>query len=252
MANTTSRARRKKPPSRHGGIILIFGIILVALCASLFMRVETITVSGNSQYSDELIITTSGLTAGGNLVFSKTGGAVRNLTTALPYVKSVKIRRVFPNGLVIAVTERAPLLSFAIDGTYWVAADDLVLLERYTEPQNGLIAVLGETPINPEIGQAFTFDDDRHKSKRDALNAVLNAITRAGLRDRVDSVDIGNLGQIKFVLDGHLTVKLGASTEADRKLALVVDTLKKNNDGANCDEFSVLDDLSGVLVKPKT
>ena len=84
-------------------VVVISGAIVAAL--TLFFKVETITVSGTTEYSSEEIITASGIQQGDNLFLLNKYEIYESILEKLPYVSSVSISRKLPDTLLIEVTD---------------------------------------------------------------------------------------------------------------------------------------------------
>ena len=80
-------------------VVVISGAIVAAL--TLFFKVETITVSGATEYSSEEIITASGIQQGDNLFLLNKYEIYESILEKLPYVSSVSISRKLPDTLLI-------------------------------------------------------------------------------------------------------------------------------------------------------
>ena len=80
-------------------VVVISGAIVAAL--TLFFKVETITVSGTTEYSSEEIITASGIQQGDNLIALSPSRIAARIRSRLPYVSSVSIRRALPDTVVL-------------------------------------------------------------------------------------------------------------------------------------------------------
>ncbi len=77
-----------------------------------------------------------------------------------PYVKAVKVRRSFPNTVVIEVTERKPAAKLVSGGLSYVIDEDAYLLD-YTAlgDEYRLPVINGVAPSTNEPGKQLAFED---------------------------------------------------------------------------------------------
>ena len=109
-------------------VVVISGAIVAAL--TLFFKVETITVSGTTEYSSEEIITASGIQQGDNLFLLNKYEIYEFILEKLPYVSSVSISRKLPDTLLIEVTDSNQGGVIEDHGTYWVLSAEGKILRK--------------------------------------------------------------------------------------------------------------------------
>ncbi|HIJ74427.1 MAG TPA: FtsQ-type POTRA domain-containing protein, partial [Candidatus Hydrogenedentes bacterium] len=97
---------------RCGELVLFLGVVVGGGYAlydyartSERLRVETITVDGALVLDEMDVITESGVTNADNLLFLDVNG-VRDRVLAMPYVKSCRVERDFPNKVIVSIEER--------------------------------------------------------------------------------------------------------------------------------------------------
>ena len=98
-----SRYNRKRRQGRFSFLykVLVFAAICgaIAVALALFFKVETISVVGNSRYSADQIVEAGGISPGGNMFFLNKYNASEKITSALPYIETVRISRQLPGTL---------------------------------------------------------------------------------------------------------------------------------------------------------
>lgn len=107
MARKKQKARRGR--SRLGKVIqFLFVVALLAAAtvgATVFFQVENIEVSGNSRYTQEEIIATTGIQAGDNLFRMNKFAIQDHVKEEMPYIEDILIRRRLPSTITVAVQE---------------------------------------------------------------------------------------------------------------------------------------------------
>ena len=215
---------------------LSFLIICAALVfgLSVFFRVSTIEVEGNSLYTAEEIIEASGIEQGDNLFFINRFTAISRIFSKLPYVEKAVINRSLPNRLVIVVTESQAIACVAAEDGTWAIDRGCKLLSKVGGDElRGLIRIEGLTPIAPEAGQVIA-PGEAESPKVSYLSAILTQIDTLGLRDNISYIDISGISNPSFDYLGRFTVKLGSFENTEYKfqcLLSAVDALSEGDRG---------------------
>ena len=215
---------------------LSFLIICAALVfgLSVFFRVSTIEVEGNSLYTGEEIIEASGIEQGDNLFFINRFTAISRIFAKLPYVEKAVINRSLPNRLVIVITESQAIACVAAEDGTWAIDRGCKLLSKVSgDEMRGLIRIEGLTPIAPEAGQVVA-PGEAESPKVSYLSAILTQIDTLGLRDDISYIDISGISNPYFDYLGRFTVKLGSFENVEYKfqcLLSAVDALSEGDRG---------------------
>ena len=212
---------------------LSFLIICAALVfgLSVFFRVSTIEVEGNSLYTGEEIIEASGIEQGDNLFFINRFTAISRIFAKLPYVEKAVINRSLPNRLVIVVTESQAIACVAAEDGTWAIDRGCKLLSKVSGDElRGLIRIEGLTPIAPEAGQVIA-PGEAESPKVNYLSAILTQIDTLGLRDNITYVDISGISNPYFDYLGRFTVKLGSFENVEYKFQCLLSAVDALSDG---------------------
>lgn len=146
-----ARQRRHSRPSRRRGrfsglykvlSVLLVAAALVAACI-VFFRVNYIEVAGNVRYTAEEIIEASGIQQGDNLIILPAMRISALIQTKMPYVERVAIQPMYPDGLMIKVTERVAAAAVDSAEGRWLISSQGKLLEK----DNGTIQAIQITGL---------------------------------------------------------------------------------------------------------
>ena len=232
MAERPRKKRARSALFAPAAFLLICGALIFAL--SVFFRVNTVAVTGNSVYTDEEIVEASGIEAGDNLFFINRFTAVNRIYSRLPYVEQADIQRSLPNQLVIRVTESSAVAVVSAESGLWVIDRICKLLARAEGDEGAhLIRVEGLTPIAPEVGQIIA-PGEAETPKVAYLSALLRQISDLGLQGDVTRIDMSSAANPSFDYLGRFTVKLGAYENVEYKfqcLLSAVATLPEGDRG---------------------
>lgn len=211
MAAKHGRDRRRR--GRFGflykllSVLLILGAV-VGGCI-VFFRVETVTVTGSTVYSDEEIIAASGVEQGDNLFLVNKILVGRRLVSQLPYISAANIRRALPDELVITVTQcvSAGVLEDE-NGSWWIVDTTCKLLEQGgSELKSRGPLVTGLVPLMPAAGEKLAVSMEQ-SVKLDALRQILSALEQRELLEKVQSIDLTGEAEIHMEYEGRLDVRM--------------------------------------------
>ncbi len=138
--------------------------LLVALCAGFYRYLHTspvfavqwIRVERTHVLDPQVVLQASGITTANNL-FSLDLPTTRKAVEALPYVKTCGIDRVFPNKVVLVVTERTPVATLLWNSrSFELDAEAVVLRELMPDAEHPgpLITNVGGLD-SPELGMCL-------------------------------------------------------------------------------------------------
>ena len=127
MSRRSSRSRtHRRNRGRFGPVFKLLCVIAVGVAltvgATVFFRVEVISVSGSQRYTQEDIIAASGIEMGDNLYALNKVRIGRNIRTLLPYIGELSITRPLPSTIVIRVTEWEAVARLAVPDQVQAAA----------------------------------------------------------------------------------------------------------------------------------
>lgn len=203
-------SHRSRTPRRNRGRfgplfkLLCAAAVIVAMTvgATVFFRVETVTVTGNQRYTQEEIVAASGIQLGDNLYSLNKVRIDRSLRTTLPYIGKLTINRALPSTIVITVTEWEAVAQVAPPDSeqaaaYRAAAGEhavstaqeswlISVKGKLLEPapaDSTAISVTGLTALAPQAG-SFLEVPETEQTRLEALTGLLEALeTRETLRE---------------------------------------------------------------------
>lgn len=258
-----SRTRRRNR-GRFGPLFKLLCVVgvIVALTvgATVFFRVETVTVTGNQRYTQEEIIAASGIEVGDNLYGLNKIRIDQNIRTTLPYIGDLTINRSLPSTIVITVTEWEAVAQVAVPDPERVAALQQELAEqagdkeeapslvtaqepwlisvggKLLEPapaDSAAIKVTGLVPLAPQAG-SFLQVPEGERTRLEALTGLLTALGEEGIQSQVSSVRL-EATQLVARYAGRFDVKmkLNGNFSYDVRLMQSIRREMENKDGEN-------------------
>lgn len=232
IVNRTNQRRKKNRRKKliiRSVICFLFLCIGIVLVLTMFFNISKITVTGDAVYSAEDIINSSGVIVGDNLIFISKDEISEKITTELPYVNSVKIKRRLPSGLELLITKTEAKYAIISDGYYTLLNKDGKVLESGLEfiGENITLINLGEI-TSAELGKTVVPENERVFEK---LILVSSACEECGLTD-ITSIDLSDIYNIKLVHQGRITLELGETDKnnTSKKLALGKSAIETQNE----------------------
>ena len=105
---------------------LVFGFNY--LYNSKYFKIKTITVTGNSHYDGDQIKKVADVAIGANIFEISKKNIEDNLAAQLIWIKSIFLKKIFPDKLEISVTERRPYVRLVYGGKYYILDEEAVVL----------------------------------------------------------------------------------------------------------------------------
>ena len=233
MARRHGRGRRGR---RFGVLYKLLTLVVVCAAAvlalTLFFKVESVEVTGNSRYSAQEIQDACGVQLGDNLYLLSKPDMVQRLHQQLPYIDEVRITRQLPNTLCVQVTEFSTVYAVEQEGTVWLLTSGGKIVETAAER--------GDTPLidgcellAPSLGGDVSFALEL-QNRRESLFALLTALESAELTGDVRAIHLGDPTVLSMDYTERFTVEMPYGADYPRLLrylTLVIEELETNLTG---------------------
>ena len=241
QSRKSNQNRRRRRRARRGGAptVLVLLCVLVAVMAvitamTIFFKVQTFTLTGDTRYSEEHIVAATGLQPGDNLVLFDKFSIIDQIFDACPYLDTVQIRRRYPDRVEIIVTECVAVAviedekteipdpedeskTITVGGTgRWLIDRNGKLLEKTPSSKpTDLTRIYGVTLKDPQIGKYVEIlQEDLEKP----LFLLLNTAEDDGILQDIGGMDFSKQYDIRFNYLERFTVEIGSTENLDRKL----------------------------------
>lgn len=233
MARRHGRGRRGR---RFGVLYKLLTLVVVCAAAvlalTLFFKVESVEVTGNSRYSAQEIQDACGVQLGDNLYLLSKPDMVQRLHQRLPYIDEVRITRSLPNTLRVQVTEFTTVYAVEQEGTVWLLTSGGKIVETAAER--------GDTPLidgcellAPSLGGDVSFALEL-QNRQESLFALLTALESAELTGDVRAIHLGDPTVLTMDYTERFSVEMPYSADYPRLLrylTLVIEELETNLTG---------------------
>lgn len=229
-------AKRKNRPENKAAKFVGWMLAIVAVggfFSSLFFIVDTVVITGSSNYTAQKILETSGIKQGDNLTRFNTKKCAAKLEK-LPYVADAKVKAVPPTTIRIEITPSLPAANYISDKRILLVSDEGKILETVDEARAGLYNFYGTSPkLSLQPGDMFASDDEKkdasvyalteffgkYRSQDDESGESSEAHAHiTDFADNVTAVDVTDRTQIEIEYDNRIKVKIGTSTDLEYKI----------------------------------
>lgn len=185
----------KRRFSRLYKVLFIFLIaaVITGTCAALF-RVNSIQVEGNARYTTQEVIDASGVKVDDSLIAMPTGQIAKAIFQQLPYVGRLAIQRVYPDKLIIQVTEQVAAASVDSADGRWLISAQGKLLER-DEGNIQTIQVSGLTAVKPCAGEMLQTADEESLTLK-YVKELLEVLEVRGMLGRCTALDCNDVASM--------------------------------------------------------
>ena len=205
------RFRRQKLIKVLGLTVTFFALLYLLGCLPFF-QVSEIAVEGTTALTVDKVISLSGIQTGDNFFYLDTWNAKKDLEQN-PFVEDVKIRRMLPNKVTIAVTERKSIgYIVTTDGYIQVGEDGRLLAIQQTLSNYNLPVISGiDLSELPAIGGFI-----ENEKLKQALEILQNC--DQSLLDNIAELNVGQEYYILAYTNQKLEVRLGGLDNIEQRL----------------------------------
>ncbi len=210
------------------GFLLVLFIAISPVLLFTVFKVKSFTVEGTGAYTNDEIISASGIAMGKNLLFADLDEAADNIEKLLPYTDEVKLTKKLPDEIIIRyeATEKAFAIGMS-NGLYAITNSNLKVLELSGVLPNDVALIVGAIPYKAEVGEIAAFDvigeDEKEEEFVDETLSLLLEITGAiaenGTKD-INLINISDTSDIYLIYQRRIVLNLGNSLDLPSKLSL--------------------------------
>lgn len=200
-------------------------IVFAILSLTVLFNIAQIEVEGEGYYTEQRIIDATGIQLQDNMFRSNMAQIEQRMTRELPRLKSVNIRRVLMDKIVIEVEEAVPVGVVPIGGDYAVLDADSKVLEVTPVQPLDLILISGCAVAQYEPGTITVFENEESAT---LIEQVMEALNRAGMLEDTTELNVEKRYDIYFCYGEHFICKLGDVEKLDSKLQMITKVIESN------------------------
>lgn len=216
-----------KKHKRKSPLVVILLLILLAGMGFLgyhLLNIKTIEVSGCEKKTPEYVVRLSGLAIGTNIL--KIDDAhIRESIEKDPYLKFIKIERIFPDKAVIVIGERKPAALMKAQGTHLLLDSEGYVLEMKDDVSGLKYPVVDGIDISScAIGKQIGFVD---KAQQLAMQTLVNEIYAKDADSFIAEIDLININDIRLKSVSGIKISFGNYGMLEKKILWIKKVLEK-------------------------
>ncbi|MBQ7596429.1 MAG: FtsQ-type POTRA domain-containing protein [Clostridia bacterium] len=257
--------KRKRKVQRNRRILAVSVTVVLAMLAvivlslTVFFKVDTIKILGDSIYDESQILNESGLRKGDNLFLSNTTAAKIRIEKNLPYISNAAVKRKFPSSVIIEITGTQASCCFKCSNGTAIADKSLKVLELAAEDEvspeitrvntkNTFSAGIGENIIDYNSGGNSS---DEIKKEAALVKTVFDSIEESGI-EHLTEINVSSPGNIYCMYQNRLKLNLGSTDKLTYKLKSAVEIIKKEDEINPSEKGDIfLNDTKKFYVSPE-
>ena len=217
------RIRRAQKTQRSVlAIALSLFVVLFTLFAVVFVvtRTRDVTVSGNSRYSAEEIISAADID-GDTLLLLSDKSIYKKIVLACPYINGVELKKNYPSSVEIAVTEAEVVYYSDIHGRTYSLDRDLRVIE-FTKKTDGLVFLVFPEVVSVLEGSKIAFAEERYE---ELVPRIIGELLGDGELP-FTSLDLSNRFSISGMAGDSTKIEFGDYNDLNLKLKTAVKLLQ--------------------------
>lgn len=193
---------------------IVITVSFLVLCAVTFFRVGTINVTGNSIYSSEDIIESSGIEFGRNLYELNQSAIEDSIIAKNPFIKSVKVKREVPSTIELVIVEDSAKFYLNLFDEYYVLSDELRIMSKHSNLDE--VYALNPSIIHfsyPKISYAIVGNEIEFEKEgsTELIKNIINDVETSNLANEINSVDFSDKFDISIICrSNRVRVQLGS------------------------------------------
>ena len=215
--------------------VVLFSVI-VAVTASLFFKIENITVVGNVSYDEQLLLQTMGVKKGDSIFLADQNKYAKKLAGVCPMVYSVRVDKVYPGDITIVITEETPSYRFNTNGIWSVVSKSGKVLftgkDIYDFPDGSkLIEIEPPQVLESVMGYEVVYLD---KTDGKAVQEVITALERSPLKGKISKITMHSRFDIRLDYPDRFEILIGNRQDISVKLKFankIIEELKADSTG---------------------
>lgn len=218
---STSGKKKKYRKKRLRAALNVF-LLLAVLCGvvlslTVFFKIETINIEGESDYTEQQVLSALGLEAGDNLFLFLRSARAARITRTLPYIEAAVITRTLPSTVTVTLTAAAKTACVQTEIGYAVVGRDMKVLDILSRPSGDAPLLLGVEAQTAAVGEKLEITAGTAGSSAFEIAQLLEAY---GFIEKVGVIDVQNKLAVQFVYDGRILVSLGTVSDTEYKLRM--------------------------------
>ena len=226
-----SNVKRKAPQKRKVRksfifVMLLFIIsILVILATTVLFPINNVKIEYSGKvYTQKDIRAVADVNTGENMIMLNQSSLEKRITTKLPYIGSVELKKKVPDTVIIIPKETKATICIKNNDEYLLLDNNYKLLEKTKKANKKLMAINGLKIEKCEVGKTVTF---KEQDLFQYTQTIQKALAKTKLK--INYIDLKNNADVTVYLDKRFKIRLGTFNDLNEKLDFAVKMLEGIN-----------------------
>ena len=193
---------------------------------SSYFKIKSLDIEGNTHYDEDILGKFTGDIPGTNIFEVNKKDIEDSFRSGLVWVKSVELRKIFPDSIVITVQERNPALIASYKNDYYLLDDEGLILENISlddlKSYGDLILVRDAFDYKLDPGEAIAA---KNILSSGSIYGIMDEEVRALIKEA--GIEENIAGDIFFVTYNNEKIIFGDSNEIIKKIEVLKLLLKQ-------------------------
>ncbi len=227
----TVKSRRTNKKSGSGFLVVIFIFIislLVILSTTVFFPINSVSLNYDGNlYTKEQVLKEADIKIGQNIIVLPSKKITNKVTKNLTYIGELKIKKQFPDKVVLTATETSAKYCVKSNKEYLILNENFKVLEASKKPNKKLACINGAKLENGGLGSIAVY---KNSEQEEIINAIIKALSES--KYKLNYVDFKSSGDVVFYVNKKFMIQLGSTAELDDKLSFMskmLDEITKKN-----------------------
>jgi len=224
-SSPAKKGRRRRRRTSGAKIALVVTVLLalvigVVLSLTVFFKVKSIDVYGETRYSSKEIIKAGKIELESNLIRLNSSLISKRIETALPYIEDVKVKKSLPT-TVDLVVEAAQIAGYVEHNShFYLLSTKGKVLEILSDKPENTATLLGVSVNDKKVCQYV----ENEQGSMDYVNKIYTALGQV-MSKNITEVNVTDRVGLTFVYNDRITVRLGSENDLSEKLKFVIKIL---------------------------
>ena len=159
-APSSPKKRKVKQILFYTITILVLVSVCVVLSLTVFFKIDSIEVSGETRYDKDELVAACMIRPGDNLILCNTAPGEQEIWEKFPYIEQVKISKKLFNQIIIDVKEATPTSIIESEGRYVLLSESGKIIDISDKRQTNAPIVLGAKLKEPKLSSTVKYQDE--------------------------------------------------------------------------------------------
>ncbi len=220
-----SRKKRRRIIRVSFFAFFVIGIIIagILVLSQVFCKVDSVkveytnkTVSSKRFYTDKEIKLNSTIENGDNLLFVSSSDISDKLENNLPYISSAVVKKDFPSGVIIRLTECKKVFAYTAETGYYLADENGKFLEMANAEKAEKYTIVTCSKVQADkIGGKIRIGEVNKEAEegKDTEKVIdyLELVRKSGMK--ITKIDISDLNDIYMDYDNRIKIHIGKMSD---------------------------------------